>query len=89
MGTNESAERMASEAKAIARGRVPSGFADHLRVELVALVSYEMEITVQAGVMIAAGISQSQICHALAIDSTEFKMCKRRLQQVAKEWMDE
>lgn len=89
MGTNAGAEKASEEAKRVARSAGSSGFADHLRVELAALVAYEMEITVQVGVMVAAGISQTQICHALGIDPTDFKMSKRRLQQVAKSWVSD
>src|SRR4051812_13477303 len=71
MGTSESAHKARDDARSAARGRAPSGFADHLRVELAGLVAYEMEVTVQCGVMIAAGISQTQICHALGIDTAE------------------
>jgi hypothetical protein len=89
MGSNDTAVKAAEDARAEARGRVPSGFADHVRIELAALVAYEMEITVQVGVMLAAGVSQSQILHSLGIDGSEFKMCKRRLQQVASNWINE
>lgn len=88
MGTNDNAKVAGADARKRESGRM-NGFADNVRVELAGLIAYEMEVSVQVGVMLSAGISTTQICHSLGIDTIELKMCKRRLQQIAQGWVDE